>query len=994
MKRTFITIIFALLSLAAFSQPQEVKLLVRDKAGNPLAGVLVSAGGGEAAATAADGTVLVVAEKGEKLSLVLPDRFSRSVSVTSTDMTIVLGDNDVLLGRGFGIETTKRNSALAADGIALSEAELSTGSDDQLLSSMFGVLPGLQLYSSGTGSWPETLTPVFKVRGAGSCTNGTLFIVDGVPRDPATIDFNEVQSVSVLKDAAALAIYGIRGADGAVCVTTKRGGPSKIRAKVAYDFGLQTPYGMPEMADAGQYARALNEARYNDGLAPYFSDSDVKGIEAGTNKVIPVTLWRNLILRDVGYKHNANVSLDGSTSKARYFVYADFKSRRGFFDNTRLAEGISCQDEYTGLKIRSNLDVNVTKSTDLIINLGARLQQGQMPYYFSGLDAMYNTPVVGLPVKYNNLWVGSDKFQNPLSAILGRGNGVTFQRMLSGDVTIRQDFSFLTKGLKAEVRVAYDNSADIYDAKSYSTSYYNAYPVYDDAGNLSDYNYLQYGNDTEIEFNSYLSAQYMQFNLWGKLSWERTFGKHGVNVAALFNREKRTLAGANNSRVYHDAILAADYNFAGKYIVNAVFSASAGSVLPKGDKYRYYPAVSAGWLVSEEDFLRNARHLDLLKIRASYGLSGMDRNLAYDMDKQFNGGGNGYIFVSPTVSSGSAEGALPSSGIQPETDTKINAGFELGLFGGLTAEVDLFHNTRSHIRTVAANSVSEVVGIGLSDTFTGEMVNRGVEASLGWAKNVGKLRWYLKGNFSFVRNKITNIEEVYSPYDYMYLQGHSLNSFYGLVADGYYQKSDFDAAGKLVSGLPDNTFTQVQAGDVKYRDLNGDGRIDNYDFCYHDKSTDPEFYYGFRLGLEYAGFGFNAFFQGAGGNVVITNLPSVYQPLYGNDKNVSSHYLESYWSESHPDGRYPRLTTLENSNNYLSSDLWTEKGGYLKLREAELYWSMPEKVAAKMKMKGARVYLRGSNLFCVDKVKIFDPEYVSLGYPPARVYSIGFNMTF
>ncbi|MCF0173373.1 MAG: SusC/RagA family TonB-linked outer membrane protein, partial [Bacteroidales bacterium] len=869
-----------------------------------------------------------------------------------------------------------------------------TGSDDQLLTSLYGVLPGLQLYSSGSGSWPETTTPSFIVRGVGSCTNGTLFIVDGVPRDPATIDFNEVQSVSVLKDAAALAIYGIRGADGAVCVTTKRGGPGKIRTKVGYNFGLQTPYGMPEMADAGQYARALNEARYNDGLTPYFSESDVAGIEAGTNNVIPVTQWRDLILRNMGYRHQANLSLDGSTAKAKYYVYADFKSRRGFFDNTRLAEGISCQDEYTALKIRSNLDVNVTSSTDLIINLGARLQQGQSPYQFGGLDAMYNTPVVGIPEKYNGKWVGTDKFANPLSTILGRGNSVTFQRMLTGDVTIRQDLSFITRGLKAEIRAAYDNSADICDTKSYSTSYYNMYPLYDAAGNLYDYNYLQFGNDTEIDFSSFLASQYMQFNLWGKLFWEQNFGKHDLSLAAMFNREKRTLAGANNSRAYHDAIFAADYNYAGKYILNAVFSASAGSVLPKGDKYRYYPAISAAWVASEEPFLKNARQLDFLKIRASYGVSGMDRNLAYDMDKQFNGGGNGYIFVSPTVSSGSAEGALPSSGIQPETDTKANIGLEMGLSCGLDLEVDLFGNKRSNIRTVAANSVSEVVGIGLSDTFTGEMVNRGVEVSLGWSQDLGKFHWYAKGNFTYVKSRITSIEEVYSPYDYMYQNGHPLNTFYGLVSDGFYQVSDFDGDGNLAGGLPLNTFAKVQPGDVKYKDLNDDGRIDNYDYCYQNKSTSPEFYYGFRLGFEYAGFGLNAFFQGAGGHIINLSVPSVYQPLYGNDKNISAHYLESYWSESHPEGRYPRLTTLENSNNYLSSDLWTEKGDYLKLRECELFWRMPAGIASKLNMEGARVFLRGSNLFCIDSIKIFDPEYVGLGYPPARMYSLGFNMTF
>lgn len=982
MKRIISTALLVAVAIRVFAEPVNVKLLVTDRFDRPMEGVSVSvAGSPEHIVTDRNGTAVFMADEGQNIVLALPDQYVKTVSVTSADMKVTFDENSRIFGLGFNEYTTKNTSAAAIDGIfAAEDLYKSTASD--ILSSLNGILPGLQI------------SPMLSVRGAGSCTNGVLFIVDGISRDASTIDFDEVQSVTVLKDAAALALYGLRGADGAVIITTKRGGPHKFRAKAEYMFGCGTPYGIPEMASPVEYANALNEARYNDGLSPYFSASDIAGIADGSNTVIPVADWRSLLLRDWRYSHKAAITMDGSSDRARYFVYANFSSNTGFFNNTGLVEGMSTQSQNTSLKLRTNLDVKVTKTTDLVINLAARIQQQQMPYAFSGLQAMYDTPSVGIPVKYNDKWTGTTMFQNPLGSILGKGNSVTFQRMLSGDVTLRQDLSALLKGLSAELRAAYDNSADITDSKSHEYSYYNLFPVYDGEGNLCDYTLTQYGNDTEISFSSSLSSQYMQFTMWAKLEWERDFGRHHVRAAGMFNRDRRQLTGANNTRVYHDCIFFSEYNYAEKYLASLAFTGSGGSVLPTGDKYRFFPAVSLGWVASEEKFLRRASFLDFLKIRASYGITGMDRNLSYDMDKQFNGAGKGFIFISPTVSGGAAEGALPSTGIMPEMDYKANAGLELRMFKGLTAEVDLFHNTRKHIRTIASNATSEVIGIGLSDMFTGEMVNRGVEASLGWEQRTGDLIYYVKGNFSFVRNKITHVEEEYKPYSYMYQKGNSRDRFYGLVSDGFYQAEDFDADGNLLPDLPENTFAKVQPGDVKYKDLNGDNRIDDYDCTYQLKSPFPEIYYGFRFGLEYKGVGFNAFFQGADGYTITTNLSSIYQPLYGNDKNISKHYLESYWSEDKPYGRYPRLTTLENNNNYRTSDLWTVDGGYLKLREVEIYYSFPKKLLERAKMTGAMVFLRGFNLFSIDNVRIFDPENVSTGYPSSRTFAIGLNVTF
>ena len=976
------------------AQDLTITVKVVDQNGKPFPGVVVSVPESKSKLiTNAQGIVNLNSKKNSIIQLSFLEQFRKQIEITSEKMEVVLGEDSRVLGLGMGETITKLTSSMAVEGISFSD-EIYGGTSERIMDNMYGILPGLQVYQKGSGAWPEGAVPYLEVRGAGSTTNGVIFIVDGVNRDPATIDFEEVQTISVLKDAAALAIYGLRGADGAVVITTKRGGAHKFQAKVKYNFGMEMPYGMPEMANPVEYAEALNEARLNDKLSPFYSQQNIQSLKDGSNTVIPTSDWRNLMLRDMGYDHNATVTLDGSVPKAQYYIYANFKSNRGFFNNTHLTENLSTQSEYTSLKLRTNLNVKVTPTTDFIVNLAGRIQQKQMPNGFSGLDAMYHTPTVGIPTKFNDKWVGTTEFENPLGKVLGSGNSITFQRMLSADFALRQDLSVITKGLSAEIRLSYDNSADITDNKSFKYTYYNIFPVYDAEGNLYDYNLKEFGNDTEIAFGSGLTHQYMQIDIWAKLMYERAFGRHNVRAMFMFNRDRYSLTGANNSRVNHDYIFNASYNYGGRYLADLVLTGSGSSYLPHGDKFRFLPAGSVAWVASEEPFLKDSKVLNLLKIRASYGVTGMDRNLDYDMDKQFNGDKNTFIFISPTISRGAGEGPLPSVGIMPEMDYKANVGIDLRLFRGLTAQLDVFHNTRKYIRNAASNKTSQVIGIGQNDIFTGEMVNKGVEASLGWTQTTGDFRYYIKGNFAFARNKITSVEEEYTPYDYMYLLGNSRDRFYGLVSDGYYQDYDFDSNGNLMKGNPICTFGKVQPGDIRYKDLNEDGYIDKYDYTFQKKSTHPEIYYGLRLGFDYKGFGLNAVFQGAANYTIVTDLPSIYQPLYGNNKNISKHYLANHWTPENPEGRYPRLTTKENNNNFRPSDLWTEEGGYFKLRELEVYYSFPKNLLSKAKMSEARIFVRGHNLFSVDNIGIMDPEYMSLGYPVARTISLGCNLAF
>ncbi len=868
---------------------------------------------------------------------------------------------------------------------AQTPVKVDDSSQRHVLNALYGLIPGLQLYQNGSGYLPGDNIPLVTVRGSGSYSgNHTLIIVDGVVRDPSEIEVGEVASVTVLKDAASLARWGIRGADGAVLITTKRGSDKPFTLRTSVRTGIQTPYGIPAMASPVQYANALNEARSLDGLGPYYSASDIAGVAAGTNIRIPTMDWQTAMLRNVGTASDANLSIDGSTKSTKYYVYADYSSNRGFLRHTNLTDGINTQAEFYSLKLRSNLDVKVTPTTDLVIGLSGRLQQQQGPQGGLDITAMYAAPTIGIPARVDHMWVRTNLIDNPVGSVLGTGNKIDFGRSLLGDVALKQNLSMILDGLKAQARVSYDNAAVISDRKSFSYSYLTATPRFDEARNISDYALASYGNDTEIDFATYLSSQYMRLTALAGLEWTRVFDNHEVGASLTASRDWYKLTGAGNSFIHHDFILSLSYNYAQKIFLNIVMDESASSLLSTGDKYRFYPAVSLGWVVS-----------DALKVKASAGLVGMDANLQYDMDKQFNGPGNGYIFTQPTELGGMKEGDLPSVGVRPETDFKADLGLEFILPCGLGGEAAVFMNNRSGLRTKAGNATSAVLGIGLGDSFNGKVSNRGIEGALFWDGKIGAVAVNLGGTISFVRSRIDYIEEEFHPDSYQYEQGGSVGRLFVLLGDGFYREEDFDSSGNLKEGVPESTFASVRPGDIRYKDLNTDGKIDNYDYTWTKTPTLPELYYGFHLDLSWNGLGLKALFQGTGDWTAVTNLPSIWQPLYGGDKNVSQFYIDNCWHPDSQEGaRYPRLTTLENSNNFRDSDVWTQNGKYFKLRELELNYNFPASLLSNVKLQEATVFLCGNNLFSIDGIRIMDPEYIATAYPRARTFQMGVRLTF
>lgn len=998
MKNNFYLLLATLSLWAVSATAKEVKVKVLDQSGRPVGGAVVSVEGTDLRTyTDNSGHAVIEATESSLLGVEVFNKYYQTVRVEGDAVTVKLSRADELLSLGYDRQVSSKYATMAASGASNDEIEVTRG--PLVMNSLIGLIPGLHV--SKSGNLPGD-SPAVYVRGRGSFQgNSVLFLVDGIERLPQFISTEEVESVTVLKDAASIAIYGNRGADGVVLITTKRGGDHPLRINTDYNFGISTPFAMPEMADGLTYANAVNEALANDGLQARYTQKDLSAIASGSS-LFPSVDWKSEVLRKTAFSHNFNISFDGAESKVRYYVLASYDGYKGLFNNTDVNDGYSTQYESSQLRLRTNLEADMTRTTKLRINMSGLIRQIQQPYAGTYVSSIYTTPAIAFPVMNDNgVFARSELFGNPYAEYTQRGYSVSFQRMLLADIAVEQDLAALTKGLKLTVKGAFDNNAVMND--NHSKTYKYSYLSYgrDTEGNVDELKWSDYGNDTDLSFGSSLasgSSVYTSFSITGQLDYKRSFRRHNVAAAAIWSMDRWKNRGQNSVWSYNDFILRGNYDFAHRYLVDIVATCSGSAFLEDGKKYRFYPAVSAAWLISEEDFLQGASNLGLLKLRASYGITGYDARLGYGLDTPNNGSGGGFISMIGKNESGMMQGAYPSYGALPETDYKIDAGLDINAFGGLDISVDYFYNHRKNIKVASSGIISSILGLGTPYLFTGETINRGAEAEISWNQTIGNFHWHIGGTFSYAMSRIEEMGEEYHPYDYMYRTGNSITSYVLYETDGLYQESDFDAAGNLLPGYPVSTLDgkAVQPGDIKYVDQNGDGIIDTNDKKYMDNLHSlPSAFYGIQLGFKWKGLGLEADFNGEIGRTVQLTTSSVYWPLYNNDKNISMHYYNNRWTQETPDAKYPRLTTLSNGNDFNGgADFWTAKADYFKLRSLYVYYGFSGNSLSKARIRELTVFFRGLNLFSVDGIDIFDPESITLGYPSTRSLSLGLKLTF
>jgi TonB-linked SusC/RagA family outer membrane protein len=860
--------------------------------------------------------------------------------------------------------------------------------------SLFGLLSGLTVLQNGGTAWDRS--PTMFIRGRATFNSSDILVlVNGFERDMESLSMSEIESITLLKDGPALAVYGQRGANGVILVTTKRGSYESFKVDVAFDQGVNSIFRSPSFLNGNEYAMAMNEAALLDGTSPVYSPWEMERFSNGSSPLFyPNVNWWDESFKDYGTSANFSSTFSGGGKTSKYFVALNYQQENGLFDNTDIDDRYTSDLNYDKFNFRTNLDIDLTSSTLLQVNLGGVLDNRSWPGVNVNdriMDALYSVPSGVFPVSTaNDVWGGSEFYDNnPVALISSTGNRVSHRRELNANARLYQDLGSFIPGLSAEVALAYDNLAIYNEGRTRGFFYERNTLVYDeDLQAVTDTVTSQYGSDTDLSFYDNFGGQRRHSTAWGRLNYERGLNNGVLNTSLQYSQDQRVNDGQYNTFLRQNVVAQASYIHAEKYIFDGALSYSGSSILPEGQRFGLFPAVSAGWIISRENFLNNSNSVNFLKARASWGMSGNDIMEPNLFDQLYFSGGN-YFFTNNNNSfPGVREGRIASQDLTFEKSRKINFGIDAVLFGNLEWMIDLFHERRSNILTATDGFFPQYLGVARPFENVGIVENQGIETSLHWSKKSGNFRYHLGGNFAFARNTIIEMSEEFKPFEYLNQTGNPVGQQFGLESVGFFS-DETD-----IASSPAQLFSVVRPGDIKYKDQNGDGIIDQLDIVPIGYAAGyPEIYFSFTLGLEYKGVGVDALFQGIANQTLYLNTKSVFWPLRG--QTSISTFNENRWTPDNADNaEFPRLSLLENANNYQKNDTWLTSGDYLKLRRLDLYFDIPEASANRLRIANARIFVRGMNLFSIDSINIVDPEETGITYPTLTSFHAGINVGF
>jgi TonB-linked SusC/RagA family outer membrane protein len=901
-----------------------------------------------------------------------------------------------------------------------------------LTNALAGKVAGI--ISMQTGGEPGYDNPTFTIRGIGTFTGGNspLIIIDGVQRDDVNssfggaynnIDPEDIASLSLLKDASATAVYGARGANGVLIITTKRGVAGKPKISTKLESGMTGLTKTPDMLDGVTYMKLLNEAKTNMGEAPVYSDEVIQKTASGLDPYLyPNVNWIKTVYKDWAPLYNGNVNVSGGGEAMRYYVSASFYNQDGSYRVSKL-NGYDPNLNFKRYDFRSNVDVNLSKTTLLSLNLDAMLVNSRYPGNSAARIwyAAYATNPISFPVSYpGGKWAGprNNGGSNPFNLVQNAGYSTEFKPTIQSVMSLHQKLDAVTKGLGAMARFSFDSYGQFDNIRAGTNDLWYA-GSRDGNGNLV-YEHVRTGNQF-LGYSSYSLGQRIMY-LEGNLTYDRSFGEHHVGGLLLYNMRNRVLGAAATVK---DAIPFRNQSFASrltysyndKYLAEFNAGYTGSENFKKGERFGFFPAASVGWVISREAFFDPlASAVNLLKVRASHGVTGNDQ-IGYEDNRDRFGyltyisSGNSPAFgLGPTFYPGIREQVFGVENLRWEKSTKSNLGLELGLFNKINIVVDAFRDRRKDI-LILRQSISSVGGYSLSNIYAnmGEMNNKGVDGSVEYNDKFGRnVRLRLFGNFTYAKNKIIFADQPKRTNAYQQWEGHRYGEFTGYSSQGLFvDQNDIDknAEQKLGSAL-------IQPGDIKYRDLNGDGAVDANDWSYLDKSSFPSLLYGLGFTLGIKQFDISVFLQGVSDVAIMANGSGIASPdgaaggvgvvpfagIGQYPGNVLSN-VTSRWTKDNPvqNVDYPRLSiSNQSSNNYQNSTRWLKDGSFCRIKQASIGYDLGAATLRKAGIASLYFYAAAQNLFTFSKFKLWDPELGAAGakYPPARTITIGVRAQF
>lgn len=871
-----------------------------------------------------------------------------------------------------------------------------------------GRLSGLAIIPNGSQQ-PGYDVSSFLIRGRSSYNNNQepLVLVDGVERDFKSMDLGEIESISVLKDAGTIAWYGMYGANGVIYVKTRRG--SAISTKVTFDAqaGIQQPLNIASPLDAYSYATLYNEALVNGGAAPAYNATALQAYQTGSDPYrYPNNNFVKDYIRQVAPTQRYVATVTGGNAFIKYYTLVSAYNQSGIYKggNNPTYDGNTNFNRYN---LRTNIDLHVSKSLDVSLDIGGRITNLRFPNIGTGtfLNTVYGTPANAFPVlNADGSYGGNSIFpaNNPLAMLESRGVSTDLTRNLLATITATQKLESITKGLSFNVFYSYDV------AGTYRYGFNQTYATVDP---FAPGGPATYGTASIVSYAANTFMGNLRRNeLWLGFDYDRIFGKHGIKFTTRGSRANySTFTALDQRREGWSNRLS--YNYNQRYYMDLIGTVSGSESFAPGKRYGFFPAVSAGWILSDESFMKSASgFLDLLKIRGSYGLVGNDAtdNLRrFAFNDYFNRSGTGYNFgTSYTGVGGTEQRALANPNLTWEKAYKGSIGFDARLFKQtLSVSADYFSEDRKNLLT---NSLlPNVLGQTLVQVNEGEASYKGFETSLNFYKKIGSVDLNLFANYTYTKSKIISINEGAGIPAYQSRVGHEVSS---VIQGTGYVSSMLEAIGIFqsqaeVDASPVQRFSRtVGPGDIKYKDQNNDGVIDNLDFVNTDFNFVPKSFYGFGASVAMKGFDLNFLFQGMGGRSI-----SIHDLVISG--NATTGYINQFsvdrWSPTNPDATYPRLLVADRGNNTQNSDFWVRSGDYLRLKNIELGYSLPASFVKRLKLSQLRFYVSGLNLLTFDKLGNLDidPELPESGYsygtsssgayyPYMKIYSFGLNLKF
>ena len=911
-----------------------------------------------------------------------------AVPVTAGAQAVLADKKAQKVDLGYGVESSEFLTTAAT--YTITAEELSHTSAISLADALYGKLLGLTALQNTGFKGEEGRGASFNIRGAQTTgERDILILVDGLERPIDRLTVEEVESVTVLRDAAAVAMYGHEGINGVLLVKTKRGqADSGFHVKAGASRKIQFDPQTAEMVDAADYANALNIARMNDGNALAYTDAEIQKFRDGSDPfVYPNVNWKDEVFKNTANETNAFISMYGGSDNVEYFTQLAYTDARGLYKNPDQGDWNS-QLKYSKMNVRANVDFQVTKTTRVKTNVLAIFMETNGVPNVNSNDAwwhLYKVPALAFPIKTaGDVWGGSQTYGdfNLVAKATGTGFSKTHQRQIWADATLEQDLDFLLEGLKLYVGGSYDNASNTIENRQKGYQYgWNYY----DGGIMKEA--VMGTVEDKLAFNYRVDSQWRIGTVNAGLKYATTFA-NGDNFTANagYNMKSEIRDGRSNTWYRANWNLALHYDHAESLLVDLVLAAN-GSNRSYPAKWAFSPTLGLGWIFANNP----SGAFTYGKLRASAGIQHTDYVPQAGLWLANWANSHGQFWYGQNF--GSSWGAFltqfPTSNFRQEAAYKANLGTDLRIANVLDFTLDAFYQQRRNILVSAASLNSDVVGIQSAYDDRGRVASYGIEAGLRYAQSFASgLSLSFGANASAVKSQI--LEWIETPaYPNLSVIGTPADAQRGLIALGFFKDQAEIAASPL------QEFGQVKVGDIKYKDVNEDGVINENDVVAMDfGGAVPALNYAFNLGIEFKGFGINATFQGAAGQTKnLMYVDGVWGALSDN-RNLSREYYDNCFDRAGASALYPRLSTTNVANNAQASTTWYRNVSWLKLRDCELYYRLPASLLSRMKVSDAKLFVQGQNLLSFDNIPAMDAENLGTGYPVLKAVTLGLSVVF